>query len=135
MDKCVVVKVTNPEKGHLIAALIESSKNDLKLKKYDIEIRGTNDFTFLNIKAKTENGKQLYIWGKIKKKGEEIVIWGTDTGRFRELVNTGKLPGKIKDKDVYLDPLNNEHKKFIVSEKNTLLFNLNDPAIFFRLAK
>ncbi len=94
----VVVKVTNPEKGHLIAALIKSSKDDLILEKYDIEIRGSNDFVLINIKNKEEKDKDLYIWGKIKKRGEEIVIWGTDTGKFRDLVNAGKLPGKIKRK-------------------------------------
>jgi len=132
-DGCVVVKVTNPEKGQLIAALIESEKDGLKLKKYDIELRGTNNFIFLNIKADKENDKQLYIWGKIRKEGKEAVVWGTDTGKFRDLVNAGKLPGKIKDKDVYLEALNEEQRKFIESEENALLFNLNHPSVFYRL--
>ena len=134
-DGCVVVKVTDSEKGKLIVAIIEDEKDNLKLKKYDVEIRGTNDFVFINIKTKNEKGKILYIWGKIIKKEKEIVVFGPIVDKFRNLVETGKLPGKIKNKDVYLNPLKEDHKKFIMSEKNSLLFDLNNPFIFFRLKR
>ena len=134
-DGSVVVKVTDPEKGHLIAALIESKKDDLILKKYDIEIRGTNNFTFINFKMKDEKGTMRYVWGKINKDDKTIVIWAPNIEMFRELVNAKKLPGEIKNKDVYLETLKDEHLKFIMSEKNSLLFQLNKPAVFYRLSK
>ena len=134
-DGSIVVKVTDPEKGRLIAAVIESKDNDLKLEKYDIELRGTNNFIFINIKAKDKYGKEFFVWGKIKKKEREIIMWGPDIDKFRKLVTTKKLPGEIKDKNVYLNTLNNEHIKFITSEKNALLFDVNNPGIFFRLSK
>ncbi len=134
-DGSIVLKVTDPEKGHLIAALIESKQDDLKLEKFDIELRGTNDFIFINFKAKNKKENVLYVWGKIKKKEREIIVWGPNVEKFRELVKKGKLPGKIKNKDVYLDTLKDEHLKFITSEENALLFDLNNPAVFFRLTK
>jgi len=134
-DGSIVLKVTDPEKGHLIAALIESKQDDLKLEKFDIELRGTNDFIFINFKAKNKKENVLYVWGKIKKKEREIIIWGPNVEKFRELVKKGKLPGKIKNKDVYLDTLKDEHLKFITSEENALLFDLNNPGVFFRLTK
>ena len=135
-DGCVVVKVIDSENGKLIVAIIEDKKDDLKLKKYDVEIRGTNDFVFINIKTKNEKGKILYIWGKIIKKDKEIVVFGPNVEKFRDLVEIGKMPGKIINKDVYLDLLKDDHKKFIMSEEKTsLLFDLNNPSIFFRLKR
>jgi len=134
-DGSVVVKVTDPEKGYLIAALIESKKNDLLLQKYDIELRGTNNFTFINFKLKDEKGNIRYVWGKIKKDDKTIFIWSPNIDKFRGLVNTKKLPGEVKNKDVYLNTLKDEHVKFIMSEKNALLFDLDKPSVFYRLSK
>ncbi len=129
------VKVDDPVRGVLQLASIEQKNNELRLKTYTIYLRDSGDWCFASFKDEDTTGKTLYNWGRIARNGRQIICWAPDKDKFKALVSSGKLPGKIDKEDVTLGDLDSRRMELITSGSNGVLFRWDDPMVLTKLSK
>jgi len=133
-EQVINIKVLDKAKGLLLVAWLEDKEGDFKLESYQVEIRGTGEWTFGNMKEK--EGDTRYYWGLIEKEKNQIIIWTPEPSQFKKLVRAELLTGNIeKGGDVVLEKLTVEHLKLIMSEDKGVCFDWKKPIVFFRLWK
>ncbi len=133
-DQAITMKVLEPQKGFLQVGWVEEKEGSFKLESYQIEIRGSGDWLFGNVKEK--EGSSRYYWALIKKDKGQIIAWFPDASEFAKLVQAGVLPGRMeKDGGVVLEKLTAEDLKFVLSGDKGVFFDWKRPLVLFRVGK
>ena len=132
-DKFITITVLDETKGLLRLSWIEKDQGQLKLESSNLHLLESGDWIFASIPDK-DNPKQ-YLWGRIKQDERQVVVWVPDLEKFKDLVEEGKLPGRIDNKNVMLGNLTSDHLKLITSETEDILFEWDEPIIFRRFSE
>lgn len=131
-DGAVTVRVVNPAQGLLEVGWVEESGGRLMTESHTVQLRRSAGWTFGNLEAEGEPGR--YLWARVEKEGNQIIVWRPDPGKFKRLVEEGRLPGSVtEDDDVVLQPLTAEQVELLTSEREGVLLEWDDPVIFTRL--
>jgi hypothetical protein len=133
----LMTTVVDAEKGVLQAAWLERGDEGARMESYTGFVRHTDDWLFLNMQQPTEDTEAVagneYFWARVDNNGQRSILWWPNVNEMRIAVNTGKLPGLVKeDKDVRLAPLNMQHIELINTPSSNLL-NWAEPDIFVRI--
>ena len=133
-EQPVKIRVADQQKGVLQVAWVEEKGGRLVMESYQIEVWEAGEWTFGNFK--TQESPAPYLWGLVKIDQGQIIIWPPDPAHFKNLVQTGVLPGNVeKDGDVVLKKLTSAQIKAMMSEARGVCFNWNTPIVFFRVGK
>ncbi len=127
-EQFLTINVLDETKGLLRISWIANDNGQVKLESSNLHLLESGDWTFASIPDK-DNPKQ-YLWGRIKQDERQVVVWVPDSEKFKSLVEEGKLPGKIDNKNVMLGNLTLDHLKLITSETEGVLFEWDEPIIF-----
>jgi hypothetical protein len=127
----ISIKVLDKDRGRLQVAWAEEKQGRFELESYTVEMLQAGEWLFGNVKDKGR-----YYWALVRKDGGEIIMWPPAVARFRTLVETGVLPGKVdKDGDVLLAKLAPEHLALILSGDKGHCFEWDKPTVFLRVGK
>jgi len=129
----ITIKVLNEQKGLLQIAWVEEKEGGLKIESYQVAIRESGEWIFGNIKEKEDAAS--HYWALIKKDMGQIIVWTPDPARFRKLVQTGDVRGKVEGYNVILEKLTPDDLKVILSGDKGVHFEWENPVVFFRLGK
>jgi hypothetical protein len=132
-DKFLTINVLDETKGLLRISWIEKDQGEVKLESCNLHLLESGDWIFASIPDK-DNPKR-YLWGRIKQDERQVVVWLPDLEKFKGLVEEGKLPGRIDNKNVMLGNLTSDHLKLITSETEGVLFEWDEPIIFQKFIK
>ena len=130
-----VIRLSEPDQGMLVAAWIEEENDSLKLESLNGHIRATGDTMFISFRDKDYPDSPRYFWARIKQDGRQIIFWQPEEKAFKALVESKQLPGSIDDDNIILEPLKNEHLRFIIEDKNKNLFDWQEPIVFLKLGE
>ena len=129
----ITIKVLNEQKGLLQVAWVEEKEGGLKLESYQVAMRESGQWIFGNVKEKEDAAS--HYWALIKKDTGQIIVWNPDPARFRKLVQTGDLRGKVEKCDVILEKLTADDLKGVLSGDKGMCFDWQNPVVFFSLGK
>jgi len=130
-DGSVTVKVKDAAKGVLTIGWIDSNPEGLKPQTTVVFLREVGHWTFASLK--NTDKPYLFLWARIEQSDRQIIFWPPDVEKLSALVTAGKLPGTIKDSDVYLGALGAKELKILSSEDEGILFNWDKPVVLFKL--
>ena len=142
------VRVVDPEAGRIEAAWIETHDSGFELERVEVSLRSGGDAVFANVlesanddgdAAETVEGgagdeaAPLFAFVRVAREGDKLVLWWPEVEAFRELVEAGKLPGKVTDgKDVVLDQLSSGQLGLLTSDDSASLYDWKDPRVLLR---
>jgi len=142
-DGPVFFQVEDPARGVLLVAGIERHHRNnetpgapaplLKLATQKVYLRNSGEWIFASLQPPNSTDTK-FIFFRLKKQDKMILAWAPNTEKFAELVRRGELPGSIDDKgNVTLGSLRPTHYQKITSGEYGVLFNWDNPLVFFRL--
>jgi hypothetical protein len=76
-----------------------------------------------------------YVWARFERAGDAVFAWEPDVGKFRELVESGLLPGRAEEgrfSDVLLGTLDMDHYAFLASEEAGIPFEWDGGLVLVR---
>jgi hypothetical protein len=136
------MRVIDAEGGRLEAAWIEGREDGFELERIEVVVRRSGDAIFGNAleeaDAEDEPGgkaeaETLYAFFRLARDGEKLVIWWPEADAFRELVESGTLPGRVTEgKDVVLETLSAEQLALLSSNESAYLYGWKEPGVLFR---
>ena len=134
-DEAYTVKVVNWQSSIFVDSTsseieVMSIEND-KIVKHNFFIKQTGSNTYGNLVTKEKH----YIFVKFKKRKNEIIIWLPNFDMMKEAIDSKKLAGVVKDKDVLLKSDEKVFNTFFTDNEDQMLFKYEEPFIFRKLIK
>lgn len=132
-DSTCKARVVDAKQGKL--ELIEAKFTDGKptLEVTQIVITESGDWLLATILS-AEHPDRLE-WVRIKHKDDQLVAWLPVKEAFRALVQSGKLRGKLDDKDVYLAPPTAAEMADLIAGSLGVPFKWDEPLVLRRVSR
>jgi len=127
----VTVKVADQEQGLVDVAWIDTQDDDMRIKSFRVVLKRAGEWLFGSIEADEKN--DVWLWARIDSDPRQIIFWTPDPNAFKQLVRSGKLPGRIDGDDVTLGTLQPAHFDIITGEQSGSLFVWDEPMVFMRI--
>jgi len=128
------VFVMNASNGAIRVAGLEKDENEIKQESFDLYLREANGWTFASMPDEDEEDG-LFVWGRIKKEESAALIWAPNTEKFVSLIADGTLPGTTNETDGVLGPLSTNHYEIICSDSEHVLFEWDEPMVFWKISE
>lgn len=139
-DAALTIVVQDSLNGVLRVAGIETTDDgELVLATMTAYVREADGETLISLNEDEEAAKGRFYWGILVRKDDQLVFFEPEAAKFRELIESGKLPGSSGctdgswSCDVYLGPLEPAHLTMIVSGEEGFLFDWHEPFILTRV--
>ncbi len=131
----LIVKVLDSVAGVLGVYAVEEKDGRQHLMDSRVYVRVSNDWVFASVENEDEaaSGHMEYLWGRIAKREGLLLVWAPSVEKFRQLVESGALPGETSVGKVNLGRLERQHMVIITSEEQGVLFDWDDPIIYTRV--
>jgi hypothetical protein len=134
-DDVARIDVLDSENGILrIAGLEEDSDGELEIEAFTVHLREGGDWIFASVEVEDDE-ERGYLWGVVRHNGGQILALTPDIEKFRALVESGLLPGRLDGDNVFLGPLEAEHLALILSEEHGFLFDLAEFGALTRITR
>jgi hypothetical protein len=142
-DEPVLFRVVDSANGILKMSGIEESDGTRRWVHSYVYLRtvpGHEGWIFASYQDKpADHEPPGYLWARVKRQGEFLLVWLPDSTKFEELVEEGALPGEVIRGEesgnvahITLDEFDEEHLALIASEERGVLFDWDDPRIWWR---
>jgi len=133
-DGSIQVGVEDASNGVLRLAWIDSQGGgDFTCRTARLYLRDSGPWTYASLREVGAEPEDGYVFGRVMHRGKTILAWMPDYDRFRELVNSGVLPGTTGANSVVLGELVPAHYERLRSDSNGVLFVWDSPLIFQRV--
>jgi hypothetical protein len=126
-DASFYVKVIDTTISQIEIMSIENGK----LEKHSVFINQNGNNTYGNLLTKDKH----YIFVKFKKRKNELLMWLPELEMIKVAINSNKLEGIIKDKDILIKSEKKLFNKYFIDNKEKMLFEYEKPFIFKKLLK
>ena len=130
----LTVKVVDGNRGLIDIASIETKDDGLKMESHRLVLKEAGKWTLASMKADKDEGSG-WLWGRIKKDDQQIVFWLPKVDEFKKLVTDGRLPGRIRDKNVILGKLTPAQSALITSDEAASLYHWDEPMVLMKLGR
>lgn len=110
--------VVDASKGLIEAHWLEKESGTLVHQRFLARLRESNGWVFGSIpEGDTDDAIEPsdYVWARVLKNGEQLMLWTPEVGKFKRLVQEGRLPGTASG-NVALGTLDSSHYQLITSE-------------------
>ena len=134
------IGVRDADAGTLWVADVGKHGDEMKMESLTVHVRdasrGGRERLFISVE---DDG--AYFWGLVVRDQDYVVLYAPEIDRFRDMVNEGRLPGRIGDEsdlagsDVYLGKLAPEHLDLILSDDAGTLFAWDRPYVLRRVSR
>lgn len=74
-----------------------------------------------------------YVWVRIRRSDDIVLVWWPDPKKVRDLVQAGKLRGRIDKGDVYLDPNSDNDLLQLITNEPESVFDSAGPVVLRRV--
>jgi hypothetical protein len=134
-EECYRLEVVEAEPGRLEAVSCEESRGEgtdpSELIVVDARRAGSHQVFFLTASAQGASGDDV-IWWLARKSGDVLLLWSPSTPMFRDLIESGQLPGRTDADHVWLDALDAGQLDGLVTTSDRFLFDWRDPTVLVR---
>lgn len=100
----------------------------------DVRRAGSHQVFFLTASVPGESGDDV-IWWLARKSGDLLLLWSPSTPAFRDLIESGRLPGRTDTDHVWLDALDAGQLDGLVTTSDRFLFDWRDPTVLVRATR
>lgn len=126
----LTVKVVDQEKA-IVSVTYEESRESIRT--VTVHLMAGEKWQYASLLNSDEGDPSKgYIFVCVKITPKRILVWMPDHKRFKELVEKGTIKGRVENGDVYLDEVPPELIAWVESEKFGLLFDWQDPLVFYK---
>lgn len=127
-DDSFQVDVLNPDFGIFE---LESNING-ESEEHRVFATQSDDANYMNLVDAEKN----FFFVKFKKEKDSITVWFPSKGALTKAIEGNEIKGEVgKDGDILITASSNEFREYFKSNQNQMLFDLENPRVFKRLAQ
>jgi len=121
-------------KNGLLRVIQIDNDDDSEQESFDLHLREANKWTFASM-ADEDSEEGLFVWGRIKMEDGVVLVWTPNVEKITALIEAGTLPGTTNKNGATLGPLSTNHYDIICSDSKNVLFEWDEPMVFWRMSK
>ena len=132
-DSAAKARVVDAHQGRLELIEAKFSDGKPKLEITEIVITEAGHWLFATLLNPADPAR--HEWVRLKRNDDQLVVWLPATAAFRTLVESGKLQGRLDDKNVVLDPPSAADLAALTTGALGVPFAWDDPVTIRRLVR
>lgn len=126
------IRVEDAATGRLQVTVVDIKDGKPVLETSTYLIREVGGLIVANAQLDPEKPDQ-YVWVRIRRNDDIVLVWWPDPKKVRDLVQAGKLRGRVDNGDVYLEPDSDNDLLRLITNEPEAVFDSACPAVVRRV--